>query len=133
MALYAWSQAGGRQEIVAAIEAHTADDDARLVEFLVQLSGAARGRGGNLSTDGLRCFFDDVPALLEHLMALAAKRVDGAPRVLQLVSSSLRFHNDSLKGWIAHQREGADTRADAGLPDGDAVLAGAPASTDTTG
>jgi predicted KAP-like P-loop ATPase len=104
-ALYAWSQADGRQEVAAAVAAHVADDDARLIEFLLQLSGIERGRQSNLAPDGLRCFFDDVPSLLERLMNLTLAKVDGAGRIVQMISSSLRFENNSLKEWIESARQ----------------------------
>lgn len=105
--LYAWSQAGGRAEVVAAVEAHIDGDDDRLVEVLSALAGRSRderGRAGSLDPEGLKCFFDDVPSLLERLPALVAAKVPGAAGVLRSVASSLEFHNASVKAWIEHER-----------------------------
>lgn len=106
--LYAWSQAGGRAEVVAAIDAHVDGDDGRLVEVLATLAGRSRderGRAGSLDPEGLKCFFDNVPSLLERLQALIAAGVLGAAGVLRSVASSLEFHNASVKAWIEHERD----------------------------
>lgn len=74
----------------------------RLVQVLAAVAGRSRdagGRAGSLDPEGLKCFFDDVAALLETLLALAMR---GA--ILAAVSSSLQFHNSSVKAWIEHER-----------------------------
>ncbi len=79
----------------------------RLVQVLAAVAGRSRdagGRAGSLDPEGLKCFFDDVAALLETLLALAMRGADGAGAILAAVSSSLQFHNSSVKAWIEHER-----------------------------
>ena len=106
-ALYAWSQAGGRDELTAAISTFVGGDDARLLRVLSAVAGRSRdhrGSVGSLDPEGLKCFFDDVPALLERLLALTVRNVDGAAAVLRAVTSSLQFHNSSVQSWIDAER-----------------------------
>lgn len=103
-ALYAWSQAGGREEVVALVAERTASDDDALVDFLIMLTG-----NSSLDPEGIACFFDDVPTILERLRDLADAGNPGAARIIAAVSSSLRFQNGSIAEWINASR----TRASA--------------------
>ena len=104
--LYAWSQAGGREELVAIMREHVEDDDAKLLRAMLALAGRSRqdGRPGSLDPSGLACLFDNVPSLLEHVLALAASGNADAKAVLRSVGSSLSFRGGSIQGWIEHQR-----------------------------
>lgn len=100
-ALYAWSQAGGREEVVALVTERTANDDAALIDFLTTLTG-----NSSLDPEGIACFFEDVPTVLERLRDLAGAGNPGAARVIAAVSSSLRFQNASIAAWITARRAG---------------------------
>lgn len=105
--LYAWSQAGGRAEVVELVSVHAAADDDRLLDVTDALRGRTRdrrGRAQSLSPEGLECFFDDVPALLERLLAASAAGNPRASDTVAAVASSLHFHNASIEGWIRHRR-----------------------------
>lgn len=106
--LYAWSQSGLRQEAVETVSAYVGGDDGRLVEVAEALLGRSRderGRRASLDPAGLACLFDDLPLVLERLMARADVGDARAAHVMQAVSSSLEFHNRTVDGWIAQERE----------------------------
>lgn len=98
-ALYAWSQAGGREEVVALVAEHTANNDTALIDFLTTLT-----RNGSLDPEGIACFFDDIPTIFERLRDLSDTGNPGAARVIAAVSLSLRFQNASIATWIAARR-----------------------------
>lgn len=105
-ALYAWSQAGGRDEVVALVAQRTEGDDSALVHFLTTLTGTS-----SLDPEGVACFFDDVPTVLQRLRDLADAGDAGAARVIAAISSSLRFRNVSIAAWI-EARRAAETASD---------------------
>lgn len=99
-AFYAWSQAGGRDEVVALVAERTAQDDVALIDFL----GGLAGNNSSLDPEGVSCFFDDVPGVLDRVRGLAESGNAAAERVLGSISSSLRFRDSSIADWIAAQR-----------------------------
>lgn len=108
-ALYAWSQAGGREEVVALVAEHTAGDDSALIAFLIGLAG----NNSSVDPEGVACFFTDVPSVLERVGGLAANGNGGAADVVKAISSSLHFRNASIADWIAAQRADRDEEASA--------------------
>jgi len=107
-ALYAWSQAGGREEVISLTAEHTDHDDIALVQFLIGLLG----NNGSLDPEGIACFFDDVPSVIERVRDLAERDNVGAVRVLKAISSSLRFKNTSIVDWLTTQRKILDDLGD---------------------
>lgn len=108
--LYAWSQAGGRDEVVAAIGTFVEDDGERLVQVLRAVAGRSRdgdGRIGALDPQGMYCFFDDVPSVIEEVIALSGAGMDGAKDVLLAIKANLDFHNSSIQTWIDSARSTA--------------------------
>lgn len=107
-ALYAWSQAGGREEVVALVDERTVHDDVALIDFLTGLAG----NNSSVDPEGVACFFEDVPSVLERVRDLAASGNVGATRVLTAMTSSLRFKGSSIEEWIAAQRANGGRQGD---------------------
>ena len=106
--LYAWSQSGLRQEAVETVSAYVDGDGGRLVEVATALLGRSRderGRRSSLDPAGLACLFDNVPLVLERIKARADAAAARAAHVMRSVSSALEFHNGTVDGWIALERE----------------------------
>lgn len=103
--LYAWSQAGGRNELNTEIE-RKAKDDAWLLAFLQKLYGPT----SNLSRDGLATFFDSPARILRRVYLLSANDPTNfeAAKVIWSVKHGLRFDGDDfqvvVEAWEERER-----------------------------
>lgn len=109
--LYAWSQGGGRAGLVHEI-AGRAQDHAWVPKFLHAILSASRSSDGehpSLSIDALGNFFDDVPATLETVVALADAGDEAAEVVVAAVDRSMGFaSSETLVEWLKRIRAPAD-------------------------
>lgn len=112
--LYAWSQSGLREETVVAVADYVSGDKVRMVEAARALLGRSRDEQGSrasLHPDGLASVFDDVPAVLERLKAMADGGDTSAAQVTRAVTSALEFDNGTVEDWITRERERRSTTA----------------------
>ncbi|MBF9150893.1 KAP family P-loop NTPase fold protein [Novosphingobium jiangmenense] len=105
--LYAWSQAGGRDELNKEIERKSEDDD-WLLAFLQKLYGPT----SNLSRDGLATFFDSPAKLLRRIYLLSASDPTNvaAAEVIRSVKAGIHFDGDDfqaiVEAWEDRERSG---------------------------
>lgn len=93
--LYAWAQAGGRDEVVRAVAVRTVEDEA-FVDFMLKIcSTSVSTAGANLllSFEAIHNFFASPPETVRRLLALEAKSppVSGAGLVCAAISRSTNF------------------------------------------
>lgn len=108
--LYAWPQAGGRDDVVQAVGQHTADPEA-FVDFMLKIctsSLSSRGANLSLSLDAIHTFFDNPPDIVRRLRTLAAETppLPGAESVLAAIVRNVRFEGGdierALEVWEQH-------------------------------
>lgn len=106
--LFAWSQAGYRDEVVAAVLKFAGDDVGRLAYVGRSLIGRSRDSNGeeaSIDPKGLEAIFDDVPSVLESFGEAASAGDQNAIEVLSAVNSALSFYGGTIDGWITLERE----------------------------
>lgn len=105
--LYAWAQAGGRDDVVQAVAMHTVEDQA-FVEFMRKICSTSDSTAGpnlSLSLEAIHNFFASPPETVRRLLALEAKSppVPGAGLVRAAISHSTNFHGleieKALETW----------------------------------
>lgn len=109
--LYAWSQAGGRDDVVLAVTGRTAEDEA-FVEFMLKICSTSVSSSGadlSLSLEAIHNFFDSPPEVVDRLLALEEKAPPepGAGLVTAAISRSTEFDGLSIgeaaKRWRDRQ------------------------------
>lgn len=99
-ALYAWSQAGGRAQMVPHILNMTKSDDG-FVRFMLAVCGGAHKEKAaySLSLDAIHTFFDDPPTVVRRIanLADAAPPASDARLVLDAIQRSARFDRGELR------------------------------------
>lgn len=105
--LYAWSQAGGRGELIKLI-ATRAVDDRWLLDFLKRISSTSSGTDGihaTLSFEAIGNFFEAPTDVGRRVLRLsrAAPAVPGAAETVQALEQSLRFDGRKLGDFLAHE------------------------------
>ncbi|TKV35563.1 NTPase KAP [Sphingobium sp. MP9-4] len=109
--LYAWSQAGGRDEVVKAVAERTAEDGA-FVEFMLKVcstSVSSSCANLSLSLEAIHNFFDSPPEVVDRLLALEKREPPepGAGLVTAAISRSTGFNglsiHDAAKRWRDRQ------------------------------
>lgn len=111
--LYAWSQGGGRDELVATV-ADRARADAWLLRFLEAILSGIRSDDGehpSLSPEAIGNFFDDVPAVMERVIALRDGGSADAGRICKALDRHLSFERGGLAAWIEHRKQAGDDDA----------------------
>jgi hypothetical protein len=107
--LYAWSQAGGRDDLVRAVAEYTAEDDAFVMFMLKICTSSVSTSGANLSLslDAIHNFFASPAEEVRRLRALEANipPVPGAGLVLAAIERSIHFEGlkveQALEAWQA--------------------------------
>ncbi len=106
--LYAWSQAGGRDDLIDRVAAR-ASDDAWLLKFIQKLYGPK----SSLSMDGLANFFKSPASILRrvHSLSEADPANPAAKDIIRSVKSNLQFNNadfeEVLRQW---EKQDSDSR-----------------------
>jgi hypothetical protein len=114
--LYAWSQAGGRKDIIERVSVFTADDHS-LMAFLKRLYGA----NSSLSLEALRNFFDSPVNVVRRVMRLAAveQAFPGASETLDAVKASIHFDGGDfasvISQWEDREREDSQVGDEIGV------------------
>ena len=104
--LYAWSQAGAREDVVQRV-AEQSWDDAWLLRFLCKLYGP----NSNLSLDGMSTFFDAPAAIVRRIYELLKADPDNtnAISIIRSLKANVRFNDgnfeDVLQAWEAREAE----------------------------
>ncbi len=106
--LYAWSQAGGREEVVRAVAERTAEDQA-FIEFMLKIcstSVSSSGANLSLSLDAIHNFFPSPPEVVDRLLTLEKREsaVPGAGLVTAAISRSTRFDGLNIEEAMARWR-----------------------------
>lgn len=105
--LYAWAQAGGRDEVVAAVAECTAENEA-FIEFMLKICSTSVSTAGanlSLSLDAIHNFFASPPETVRRLLALETKSppAPGARLVRAAISRSTTFDGleieRALEAW----------------------------------
>ncbi|WP_374648415.1 P-loop NTPase fold protein [Rhizorhabdus sp.] len=105
--LYAWSQGGGRDDVIRAVAELTLEDEAFVTFMLKICSTTGSNSWGNLSLSltAIHNFFPRPPEVVRRLQALVAKSspASGAGLVLEAISSSAAFDGldieQALDAW----------------------------------
>lgn len=103
--LYAWSQAGGRDDVVKIVSGYCTDDR-HFVDFLGHLFGPSY----SLSFEALSGFFEAPSSVVRRIIALAANdpAIPGAEAVLSAIKAHLDFEgldiNTVLEKWDERDR-----------------------------
>jgi hypothetical protein len=97
--LYAWSQAGGRDELVEQIE-HRTQDDAELLAIMRAICSTSTSSDGirfTLSLAAVEGFFNDPPEIARRVVALARADppIENAQFVLDAITGSAHFHHST--------------------------------------
>ncbi len=113
--LYAWSQAGGREDVVQRV-AEQSGDDAWLLRFLRKLYGP----NSTLSLDGMRNFFDAPAAIVRRTHELLKANPDNtdAISIIRSLKANVRFDDgdfeEVLQAWEAHESGKTDDTGEEG-------------------
>lgn len=100
--LYAWSQAGAREDVVQRVAAQSGDD-AWLLRFVRKLYGP----NSSLSLDGLSTFFDAPVAIVRRIYDLAKAEPDNVDAASIIFSLKVNIHfedgdfEEILEAWEA--------------------------------
>lgn len=105
--LYAWSQAGARDEIVQLIAGKSVDD-----EWLLQFVQKLYGRNSTLSLDGLANFFLSPATIARHIYNFAQTEPANAEArdVIRSLKANIRFEGEDFEKVLAawEAREAGD-------------------------
>jgi hypothetical protein len=110
--LYAWSQAGGRDELIKLV-ARRAVNDSWLLDFLKRISSSSSGTDGvhaTLSFDAISNFFE-APKEVGRRVLLLSRAEAADPRASEMVGAlerSLRFDGRELKDVLADGEASSD-------------------------
>lgn len=102
--LYAWSQAGAREDVVQRV-AEQSSDDAWLLRFLRKLYGP----NSTLSPDGMGAFFDAPATIVRRVYELSKASPDNADAIsiIRSLKANVRFDEgdfeDVLQTWEARE------------------------------
>lgn len=100
--LYAWSQAGGHDELVRLVAQRTADDDASFIGFLLEIRGTSTsstdGSYRSLSLEAIHSFFANPADVVRRVLRLVEMTppVQGAELVVAAINRSIRFDGGDL-------------------------------------
>jgi hypothetical protein len=109
--LYAWSQAGGQQDLMEQI-VRRASSDEWLLKFLMKLYGPR----STLSPDGLDCFFDKSAATVRRVLDIheTDPENEDAKEIIRSIKANLHFRdadfNARLAEWEAREAESEAAR-----------------------
>src|SRR6185503_11849626 len=107
--LYAWAQAGGREDVIGRVRTQSQRDD-WFIGFLHRLFGPT----SSLSLEALSNFFDSPAAVVRRVATLAEKEppTPGAKAVIDSVKGSIRFDGGDfervLQSWEQRERESVE-------------------------
>jgi hypothetical protein len=114
--LYAWSQAGGRRDIIERTNSKAADDR-WLVRFILKLFSKSAGRAGtqnSLSLEALQSFFESPATVIRRILALAVQdSADSGPRaIIAALKRNIRFDDGDFEQVVQawEEREHQDDR-----------------------
>lgn len=115
--LYAWSQAGARDDMVERVAARS-DDDTWLLSFAQLLYGP----NSTLSLDALANFFTSPSAIVRRIFALAQSDRENvnARSIISSIKANIRVDGGDfekvLKAWEAREQGDQDQAAASGAP-----------------
>lgn len=115
--LYAWSQAGAREDVVQRV-AEQSGDDAWLLRFLRKLYGP----NSTLSLDGMSTFFDAPAAIVRRIYELLKADPDNtdAISIIRSLKANVRFDDgdfeEVLQAWKAREAGKTDDTCEEGRP-----------------
>ncbi|MCU0733251.1 MAG: KAP family NTPase [Hyphomonas sp.] len=115
--LYAWSQAGAREDLVQRVAEQTGDD-AWLLRFLRKLYGPS----STLSLDGMSNFFDAPAAVVRRVYELLKAEPDNtdAISIIRSLQANVRFEDgdfeEVLQAWEARESGKIDNAGREGRP-----------------
>jgi hypothetical protein len=115
--LYAWSQAGGRGDIIEIINARITDD-LWLIEFIHKLfskSSSTDGTYDSLSIESLNNFFKSPAEIVRKIIALASKDppAPGAAAIVAALKRSIHFDGGDFEQVVQawEERERSESQA----------------------
>lgn len=115
--LYAWSQAGAREDVAQWV-AERSGDDAWLLRFLRKLYGP----NSTLSLDGISTFFDAPAAIVRRIYELLRADPDNtdAVSIIRSLKANVGFDNgdfeEVLQAWEAREAGKTDNTGEEGRP-----------------